>query len=131
MHLRRIYVQIPQMDPNLIFSCNRKDFGPLVPILQSINSGGVEREIASEDGGKKVVEYFSLLLVCRSACQPCSSKGYALFDLPFHTDRPVEDHLIENQVPMQWYLVSNMSSFWATADASECTFFLCHKDSSA
>jgi len=51
MHLvrshRLMYVQIPQVVPNLIFPYSGRSFSPLVPILQSINSGGARREVAS------------------------------------------------------------------------------------
>jgi len=46
---------------NLIFSYSGKDFAPLVPILWSIHSRGVGREAVSEDQGKNVVQYLSLL----------------------------------------------------------------------
>jgi len=59
-----MYVQVPQVVTNLVFPFSEKGFAPLDPILQSINWGGSRREVASEDGGKKVVEYLGLLLVC-------------------------------------------------------------------
>jgi len=68
MHLirsyRLMYVQVPQVVLNLVFLYSGRGFSPLVPILQSVNLGGARREVASEDGGKKVVEYLSLLLIC-------------------------------------------------------------------
>jgi len=48
---------------NLIFFHSGRGFAPLVPILQSISWRRVRREVASEDWGKKVVEYLSLLTV--------------------------------------------------------------------
>ncbi|KAK4805824.1 hypothetical protein QYF61_000430 [Mycteria americana] len=42
-----------------------RDFAPPVPVLGSVHSRGVGREAASEDRGKEVVEYLSLLLVHR------------------------------------------------------------------
>jgi len=55
MHLVRshklMYVDVPQVVTNLIFLYSGKGFTPLVPILQSINSGEIRRE--SEDWGKK------------------------------------------------------------------------------
>ncbi|KAK4825906.1 hypothetical protein QYF61_003401 [Mycteria americana] len=51
------------MVTNLIFSYSGRVFAPPVPALRSIDSGGVGREDASEDWGKKVVDYLSLVLV--------------------------------------------------------------------
>jgi len=45
---RLLYVQVPQMVMNLIFFYSGKRFGPLVPILQSIHSRGVGRELAKD-----------------------------------------------------------------------------------
>lgn len=42
------HVQVPEVVMNLIFSYHRRDFAPLVPILQSIWVGGVGREVTSE-----------------------------------------------------------------------------------
>jgi len=44
-----MYAQAPQVVTNLVFPYSEGDFIPLVPILQSINSGGMRREVASED----------------------------------------------------------------------------------
>jgi len=46
---RLMYVQVPQVVPNLAFLFSGKAFALLVPILQSIGSGGPRREFASED----------------------------------------------------------------------------------
>jgi len=66
MHLvrsyRLLYVLVPQVATNLIFPYSGRVFTPLTPILQSIDSGGVRREVASEDGGKKLTEYLSFLI---------------------------------------------------------------------
>ena len=68
MHLikshRPIYVQVPQVVTNLVFSYSSKGFSPLVPILQSVSWEVVRREATSEDRVKNVVEYLSFLLVC-------------------------------------------------------------------
>jgi len=55
-----MYLQVPQVVTNLIFLYSGRGFTPLVPVLWSINSGGVREEVASESRGKKVVEYLSL-----------------------------------------------------------------------
>jgi len=44
-----MYVQVPQVVPDLVFHYSGKVFAPLDPILQSINWGGAKREVASED----------------------------------------------------------------------------------
>jgi len=68
MHLVRsrrfMYVQVPHVVTNLMFPYRERGFTPLVPILWSVDSGGVRREAASKDRGKNVIEYLSLLLVC-------------------------------------------------------------------
>jgi len=46
---RLIYVQVPQVVPNLVIPYSGKGFSPLDAILQSINWGGVRREVASAD----------------------------------------------------------------------------------
>jgi len=46
---RLLYVEVPQLIMNLVFRYSGKGFTPLVPILQSIDSGGARREAASED----------------------------------------------------------------------------------
>lgn len=58
------YVQVLQVVPNLIFPYSRRDFVPPGIVLWTIHLRGVRREVASEDWGKKVVEYLSLLLIC-------------------------------------------------------------------
>jgi len=67
MHLirshRRMYVQVPQVVTNLILSYSERDFAPLVPVYLYIHLRGVGRDVSSEDRGKNVVEYLSLLLV--------------------------------------------------------------------
>ena len=86
-----MYVLDLQVVTNLIFSCSGRDFAPPVPDLRSIYSRDVGREIASENWGKKVVEYLSLPLIC---CYQFSSlahhRGYAFFALPFLDGMPVE-----------------------------------------
>jgi len=54
-----MYVQVPQVVMNPVFSYSGRAFAPLVPIWWSINSAGVGREVASEDWVKKV-EYLSI-----------------------------------------------------------------------
>jgi len=44
-----MYVQVPQVFPNLVFPYSGRGFAPLVPIWQSISWGGVRRGVASED----------------------------------------------------------------------------------
>jgi len=46
---RLMYVQVPQVVPNLVFPYDGRGFAPLDPILQSINWGGARRDVASED----------------------------------------------------------------------------------
>ena len=52
MHLvrshRLLNVQVPQVVSNLVFCYSGSGFAPLVPILQSIDSGKARREVASE-----------------------------------------------------------------------------------
>jgi len=91
MHLLRchrlIYVQVPQVVTNLIFSYSGRDFAPPLPILRSINSSGVGREVAGEDSGKNVVEYLSLVLVhCYQFPSLAHPWRYAFFDLPLLAD---------------------------------------------
>jgi len=47
--LRFMYVQTPQVVTNLIFPYRGRGFTPLVPILWSIVSGGMRKEVATED----------------------------------------------------------------------------------
>jgi len=42
-------VGVGEVVPNLVFLYSGGGFAPLDPILQSINWGGVRREVASED----------------------------------------------------------------------------------
>jgi len=53
MHLirshRPMYVQVPQVVANLIFSYSGRSFAPPVPALQPIHFTGVGKEVASED----------------------------------------------------------------------------------
>jgi len=44
-----MYIQVPQVVRNLIFSYSGMDFAPPVLILQSIHWRGMGREVASED----------------------------------------------------------------------------------
>jgi len=44
-----MYVQVPQVVTNLIFSTSGRDLAPPVPALRSIHSRGVGKEAASED----------------------------------------------------------------------------------
>jgi len=61
---RLMDVQISQVVPDLVYLYHGRGFAPLVPILQSIKWGGSRKEFASEDQGKNVAEYLSLLLIC-------------------------------------------------------------------
>jgi len=44
-----MYIQVPQVVTNLIFPYRGRDFGPPVPVLQSVHLRGVGREVARED----------------------------------------------------------------------------------
>jgi len=44
-----MYVQVPQVVTNLVFPYSGRVITPLVPILQSIDSEGMRREVVSED----------------------------------------------------------------------------------
>jgi len=59
MHLvrshRLTFVQVPQVVTNLIFSYSGRDFASPIPVLWSIHSRGVGREVASEDSGKRLL----------------------------------------------------------------------------
>ena len=57
---RLLYIQVPQVVPNLVFPYSERGFAPLVPIMQSINWGGVRREVAS-DQGLSSVSHFQLM----------------------------------------------------------------------
>ena len=97
-----MYVQVPQVVSNLTFSYSGRDFAPPVPVLWSIHSRGVGRETASEDRGREVVEYLSLLLICCYQFASLAHKGgCTFFDLPFLVDIPVEDLLVILCIPRQ------------------------------
>lgn len=56
-----LYVQVPQMDLNLIFSCDGWNLIDLVPALRFRDLTDLGRAIASENWSKnKIVEYLSL-----------------------------------------------------------------------
>ena len=98
--------QVPQVVTNLIFSYSGRDFASPVPVMQSIHSRGVGREAASEDWGKKVIEYLSLALVhCYQSASLAHQVGYAFFDLPFLADIPVEALLTMPCIPCQVQLL--------------------------
>ena len=107
-----MHIQVPQLVTNLVFTYSGRGFSPLVPILQSIGWGGARREVASEDWGKRVVEYLSLLLVCWYEVAILVHRGdggrgdrhdtnYAFFNLPFLADMPTEVHVVILRIPRQ------------------------------
>jgi len=115
MHLvrshRLMYVQVPQLVPNLIFPYSGRGFSPLVPILQSIDSGGARREVASRRLREKncgVPQPFPHLLILGH--HSCSSGGYAFFNLLFLVDIPVESHLVIISIPCQVQLQPHLGT---------------------
>lgn len=110
-----MYVQVPQMVTNLVFSYSGKDFAPPVPALRSIHSRGVGREVASEDWGKKKLFWKNKKFVVffkkqkrEPQCslhpllpvfQSCSSGRYAFFDLSFLADIAIETLLTSLCIP--------------------------------
>ena len=64
-----MYVQVLQVATNLIFSYSGRDFAPPFPVLQSIHSRGMGREVASEDWGKKIVEYLTRRWLSHDICK--------------------------------------------------------------
>jgi len=62
---RLLCVHISAVVMNLIFSYNGRDFVPPGPVLWSVHSSGVGREVASEDGGQNLLSTsaFSCLLL--------------------------------------------------------------------
>ena len=81
------------MVTNLVFPYSGRGFTPLVPVLESIYSRGVGRDIASEDHGKKVVGHLSLLLM---SCYQFASLAHCggVLSLTFLADIPVETLLL-------------------------------------
>jgi len=79
---RLMYVQVPHVVTNTIFSYSGRDFAPPVPILWSIHLRGVGREVDSKDGVKKVDEYLSLLLIhCHQFASLVHWGKYTFFQL--------------------------------------------------
>lgn len=122
---RVMYIQIPQVVANLIFSL----------CLQSIHWRGVGRKVASEDRGKKVIEYQPPHLFL-PVCQLCSSVRVMkslFFDLPFLSDIPVEALLIlcipcQVQLHLHLGLLTSSLQNWAASLYSSqniCPCFCC------
>lgn len=64
-----MYIQVPQVVMNQIFTYCGRHFGPPAPILLSIHSRDVKTELAIENREKKSVEYLiSPLIHCYQFC---------------------------------------------------------------
>lgn len=81
---RLTYIQVLQVVMNLIFSYCGSDFAPLVPILQSIHSGGIGLSVKTK--AKKLLSIRVFPHAFLPVCHLCLSKGYTFYDLSFLAD---------------------------------------------
>ena len=89
-----VYVQVPYMVSNLIFSYDKQDFVPPVPAVRFGDLRDVAREIASENWGKKMwsTSCFSMSVVNRTPVLPLEE--YIFVGLSFLFNVPTEALLI-------------------------------------
>lgn len=96
-----VYIQVPQVVLNLIFSYSWRDLISPVPALRFRDLREVGGEITIENWGKKTVEYLSLLHV---SCQQLSCHllwGCIFIELPFLANILVEALIIILCIPCQ------------------------------
>ena len=75
---------------NLTFSYSGRDFAPPVPVLWSIHSRRLEREVAVKTEDKVLLSTSAFSLPIISSFPVLFIELIQVFDLPFHADVPVE-----------------------------------------
>lgn len=78
-----MYIQVPQVAMNLVFTYTGRDFAPHIPFLLSLHSRGVGREVVVEDRQKNSWVSWPSPDPLSPVFQHCILGSYAFFDLPF------------------------------------------------
>ena len=94
MHLikahRLLYVQVPQVVPNLLFSYSGRGFAPSSPSCSPSTGEGWGQRLPGKNEGKKLLSTSAFSSSVEWGCHSCSLGGYAFFNFPFLAAIPVE-----------------------------------------
>jgi len=97
-----MYVQVPLVVMNLIFLYSVRVFTPLVPILWSINSGGLGERLPIKTEVKKLLSTLAFSSSVDTRLLFLLIRGSILYlNLPFLADIPVEALLVIPCIPCQ------------------------------